>query len=97
MEPFVFVGIVVAVVLASSLLKFPWFSHKTRVTVATVIAVLGAAGHLLLTGDFESTDLLATSLQVFGASQILYQFILDGSSVDNVLENVGVKTNYDEV
>lgn len=88
--------IAVGVVLVTSLLKFPWLSDKAKVALATATSILGAAAHVWFTGDFEAMELIPTSLQVLGASQLLYKFLLDHSKLDDALERVGVKKNYDD-
>lgn len=85
-----------AVVLVTSLIKMPWFGDDVKVLIATITSVVGAAIHTWLTGDFETLDLMAASLQVFGGSQLLYQFILDNSKLDDALERVGVRNTYDD-
>jgi hypothetical protein len=87
--------IAVLVVLVTSLIKLPWFTERTKVTVATVTSVIGAAVHVWLTGDFEALELVPTALQVLGGSQLLYHFIMKGTSLDKALESVGVDENYD--
>jgi hypothetical protein len=87
--------IAVVVVLATSLLKLPWFGEKVKVAIATVISVVGAAVHVWLTGDFEAFDLVATSLQVYGGSQLIYLFIMNDTKFDDKLERVGVSPSYD--
>lgn len=88
--------VIVVVVLATSLIKLPLFSTKAKVTIATVVSVVGAAVHTWLTGDIDTTDLVTTALQVFGGSQLIYKFILEQSKFDDKLEGVGVKKTYDE-
>ena len=94
--PFLLLVIAVVVVGLTSLIKMPWFSHKLRTLVATVVSVAGAGVHLWLTGDFETMDMMASVLQVYGASQLLYQFMLDGTKVDDVMERTGLRKNYEE-
>jgi hypothetical protein len=88
--------VIVAVVLLTSLFKLPLFSHKVKVAIATAVSVLGAAVHVWVTGEPDTTDFIATALQVFGGSQLIYNFILDNTKLDDALEHVGVKTDYDE-
>ena len=89
MEAVLLVVVAVLVVLATSLIKTPWLNKKTKVLVATVVSILGAGVHVFLTGDFEAGDFTATALQVFAGSQLIYQFILDNTPLDDRLESVG--------
>jgi len=85
--------------LAASLVKMPWFSKKVKVMLATIVSVVAATVYTYTTGDFQGfadIQLLEVTAQVFGLSQAVYFFILDGTKVDEVLENVGVKTEYDD-
>lgn len=95
MENLILLGVVVAVVLLTSLFKLPLFSAKAKLTIATVVSVIGAGVHVWLTGGLESTDIVQSALQVFGGSQLIYRFILDKSGFDAKLESVGVKKSYD--
>lgn len=88
--------IAVVVVLVTSLLKLPWMPDKAKVALATATSVIGAAVQVWFTGDFDATELIPTSLQVLGASQLLYKFLLDNSRLDDALERVGVKKNFDD-
>lgn len=88
--------VIVAVVLLTSLFKLPLFSKKVKVTIATAVSVVGAAAHVWITGEPDTTDFIATALQVFGGSQLIYNFILENSKFDDKLQHVGVKPDYDE-
>jgi len=97
MEPTLLLFLVaVAVVFVTSLLKMPWFGENVKVVIATVTSIVGAAAHTWFTGDFEAMDVTAAALQIFGGSQLLYQFILDNSKLDDALERFGVRKTYDD-
>jgi hypothetical protein len=95
MEAVVLAVIIVVVVIATSLLKLPWFTETQKVAVATAVSTVGALGHVWYTTGFELVDIAGTLLQVHGGAQLLYAFILNNSALDRKLESVGVGTNYD--
>lgn len=95
METAVLFAVIVAVVVVTSVVKLPWFSQKTKVAVATVASVIASGVYVWFTGDFDVADFGATALTVFGGSQLIYQFILNNTELDDKLEHVGVKTTYD--
>lgn len=86
----------VAVVLVTSLLKLPLVSTQVKVIIATVASVVGAAVSIWLSGGLDTAELLPASLQVFGASQLIYRFIMEGGRVDKALENVGNKQTFEQ-
>jgi hypothetical protein len=91
--------VIVIVVLTTSLLKLPWFSEQAKVLIATVVSVVGAGVHVWFTGDFDVADLTGTALQVFGGSQLIYKFLIEGTSsgktLDDKLEHVGAGSHDD--
>lgn len=88
--------IAIAVVLSTSLLKMPWFTTKQKSAIAGVMSVIAAAVHTWVTGDFDTTDLMSMTLQVYGGSQLIYQFILDKTGIDDKLELLGSGVQDDE-
>lgn len=96
MEAIVLVVIAGVATLVSSLVKMPWFTKKVKVLAATITSVVGAAVYTFVTGDIEGLELIPLATQVFGLQQLLYLFILDGTTLDDVLEHVGVKTKFEE-
>lgn len=86
---------VVVTVFATSLFKNVGWSPKKKNLLAVVISVVGAALTVILAkGGLDaliSADLLETVVLVYGGSQAFYQFILNGTSVENKLANVGNK------
>jgi hypothetical protein len=84
-------GLAVAVVLLTSLFKNVEWSDKVKNLVAVVFSVVGGAVSVWLSGGFDgAVDVLQTSLLVYGASQLLYAFILKGTTPEAALANVSV-------
>jgi hypothetical protein len=88
-------GVAVLVVLATSLIKNVTMSNRTKTLIATVLSVVGGVITVLGThswdlSSFSGADVSQTALLVFGAAQLIYQFILKNTSADAVLEDVPV-------
>jgi hypothetical protein len=88
-------GVAVLVVLATSLFKNVDMSSRVKNVVATVLSVIGGVVTTLGTNgwdfsSFTAGDVLGTVLIVYGAAQLLYQFILKGTQVDANLEETKV-------
>lgn len=87
--------VAVVVVLATSLLKTVNMTEKAKAAVATVLSVIGGALTVVGTNGwdfsgFDGGDVLGTVLLVYGAAQLIYNFILKGTQVDAKLEQTGV-------
>lgn len=88
-------AIIIAVVLATSLIKAGYMSTKVKTAIATVLSVLGAAVVELTThgfdfGSYVVGDWFGTVLTVYGGAQLIYNFILKGTAVEAKLEDVEV-------
>lgn len=88
-------GVAVLVVLGTSLIKNVNMSDKVKNLIATVLSVVGGVVTVLGTHNwdfnaFEAGDVLGTVLIVYGAAQLIYQFILKGTSVEAKLEDTKV-------
>lgn len=88
-------GVAVLVVLATSLFKNVDMSDKIKNVVATLLSVVGGVVTVLGThgwdfNSFTAGDVLGTVLIVYGAAQLIYQFILKGTQVDAKLEETKV-------
>lgn len=88
-------GVAVLVVLATSLIKNVDMGNKTKNVIATVLSVIGGVATVLGTNGwdftgFESGDVLGTVLIVYGAAQLLYNFILKGTHLEAKLEETHV-------
>jgi cellobiose-specific phosphotransferase system component IIC len=95
MTGFIVFGVAVLVVLATSLIKNVDMGDKAKNLIATVLSVVGGVATVLGTNGwdfsgFEGGDVLGTVLIVYGASQLLYNFILKGTQVEAKLEDVNV-------
>jgi len=87
--------VAVAVVLATSLFKNVDMSDKVKNLIATILSVVGGVVTVLGTNDwsfsgFDGGDVLGTVLIVYGAAQLIYNFILKGTQVDAKLEETRV-------
>jgi hypothetical protein len=87
--------VAVLVVLATSLLKNVAWSHKTKVLLATVLSVVGAAVAFLVQNGWSvavlaSLDPFAVALSVYGLANLFYNFILKGTEVEATLANAKV-------
>jgi len=83
----------IVVVLLTSLVKNVDWSPKAKNLVATVVSVAGSALFVLASPDRslnDAGDFLALSSSAYGASQLLYQFILRGTSVEQKLAETKV-------
>ena len=84
--------IVLAVVLFTSLFKNVNMSAKTKNLIATVLSVVGGVAADLAAKDFDvsqyaTVDILTAALVIYGGSQLIYTFLMKGSSVDAKLED----------
>ena len=81
-------GLSLAVTLLTSLFKTANLSSKQKNLIATVLSVVAGAASVLLSGkDLSTADVASTAVAIYGASQIAYQFILKGTSLNKVLTN----------
>ena len=88
-------AVIIAVVLATSLIKAGFMPDKVKNLIATVLSVIGAAVVELTThgfdfGSYVIGDWFGTVLTVYGGAQLIYNFILKGTSVESKLEDVEV-------
>jgi len=84
----------VAVVLLTSLFKAVDWDARVKNLIATVLSVVGGVITVWATGGFENaTDVLQTSLLVYGASQLLYKFVLEGTKPEASLAAVNLFGN----
>lgn len=88
-------GIIMAVVLATSLIKSGYMPDKVKNLIATLLSVVGAAVVELTTngfnfGSYEAGDWFGTVLTVYGGAQLIYNFILKGTQLEAKLESVEV-------
>jgi hypothetical protein len=84
-------GLAVAVVLLTSLIKHVEWTAKTKNLLATALSTVGAAVATFVAsgGKFEGGDLLQHALTIYGASQLIFKFIMDGSPIERKLAAVG--------
>ena len=91
----VVLGLAVAVVFLTSLLKNNAWPEKLTSTLATVLSVIGGVVTVLAANNWEAEvfkngDVLQTVLVVYGGSQLIYNFIFKNTTVDNVLTEIKV-------
>jgi len=85
----------VAVVLLTSIIKNTGWSHKARASIATVLSVVVASlGVWFGVGglDFQAQDIFLAITSLYGTSQLIYNFILHGTSLNTTLTNIGSDT-----
>jgi hypothetical protein len=80
-------GVAVAVVLLTSLLKTINLSARVKSLISVVLSVVGGAVTVWVTsgGDFTTTNVVEAVALVYAASQILYNFILKNTPLDQTL------------
>lgn len=92
------VASVVLVVLLTSLIKNVEWNFKGKAAVATVLSVLTAVLALFMTGGlaaFTAVALFQTFTTVYASSQLVYQFIMKGTVVEEKLALSGNKPKVD--
>lgn len=92
---------IVAVVVLTSLFKNVDMSAKVKNSIAVIISVVAGvltdlAGRNFDFGSYAAADILGTALIIYGASQLVYTFIMKGTAADAALESVGSPEVTDE-
>lgn len=95
MVGFIVFGAVLAVVLATSLIKNVKMSDRVKNLIAVVLSTVAGVlidlqTHSFDFGSYAAQDVLGTVLVIYGASQAVYNFILKGTTVEAKLEQVEV-------
>jgi hypothetical protein len=95
MEGFLVFGVAVLVVLGTSLIKNVSMSDRAKNLIAVVLSTIGGIITDLSTRAFdfstyEGLDILGTVLVIYGAAQLIYQFIMKDTSADAKLESIKV-------
>jgi len=88
------IGFVIVVNLLTSLIKNVEWSFRGKAAVATVLSVLAAVLALFMTGGvaaFTTVALFQTFTTVYASSQLVYQFIMKGTVVEEKLALSGNK------
>ena len=90
----------ISVVLLTSLFKQVDMSSKVKNFIATLFSVAGAvvtdlAGREWDVSSYVGVDILAAALAIYGGSQLIYKFIMDGTAIDAKLESIGHSTDGD--
>lgn len=85
----------IAVVLLTSIFKSVEMSSKTKTLIAAVLSAVGAAVTDLATngwdfGGYKSADVLGTAIVIFGTANLIYSFIMKGTTVDAKFEETSV-------
>jgi hypothetical protein len=91
---FVVLVAAIAVVLLTSLIKNVNWSSKHKNLVATVLSVLAASIMFVSVtplATLSGTGVLSIITSVYGTSQLLYQFILNGTGLERKLAGTDVE------
>ena len=85
-------GLAIAVVLLTSLFKTIDLNSKVKALIAVVLSVAAGAVTVWITngGDFTASNIVQTVALVYAASQVIYDFILKGTALDNALTSVRI-------
>lgn len=86
-------GLAVVVTLLTSLFKHVDWSAKTKNLLATVLSVLGAAVTVWLGEGRElanAGDVAQLAVTVYGGSQLLYNFLMRGTHIEEKIAEVEV-------
>jgi hypothetical protein len=91
---FLVFGVIVAIVLVTSLFKNVTMSTMAKNAIAAVLSVVAGVVFDLSThgfdfGTYAAADIMGTVLVIYGGAQAFYQFILKGTALDAKLEDVG--------
>lgn len=83
-------ALAVIVTLLTSLFKTVDLSSKWKSLIAVVLSVVagGVTVWVAQGGDFTTVNVVQAVALVYAASQIIYNFILKGSSIDQTLTSV---------
>lgn len=86
-------GLAVLVTLLTSLFKTINLSSKVKSLIAVVLSVVtgGVTVWVSQGGDFTTSNVVESVALIYSASQIIYDFILKGTSLDARLTAVGSK------
>lgn len=93
MTGFIVFGVVIAVVLFTSLIKNVTMSTKVKNAIAAVLSVvtgvvIDLSGRGFDFGSYGAADVLGTVLVIYGGSQAIYNFLLSGTTLDAKLEQI---------
>lgn len=91
---FVIFGAILAVVFLTSLFKNVEMTARVKnliaVAVSSVAGVLtDLSGRNFDFGSYAAADIMGTALIIYGASQLVYNFIMKGTKADAKLEEIG--------
>ncbi len=86
-------GLALGVVLLTSLVKNASWSGKFVNIFATILSVAGAGVLVVLSPDRslnDAGDFMALATSSYGISQLIYNFIFKGTTVEKALANVSI-------
>lgn len=89
---FVVAALALAVVLLTSLIKNVGWGNRAKNAVATVLSVISAGAIVLFGADVDLSpgNLLNLTLAIYGSAQLIYNFILTGTTVEQRLAETHV-------
>jgi hypothetical protein len=95
MVGFIVFGVIIAIVLATSLIKNVKMSDRAKNLIAVVLStfagvIIDLQTHGFDFGSYALQDVLGTVLVIYGGSQAVYNFVLKGTAAEAKLENVEV-------
>lgn len=84
-------GLAVLVTLLTSLFKTVNLSSKVKSAIAVVLSVVAGAVTVWVAqgGDFSAQNVVQAVALVYASSQVIYDFILKGTSLDQTLTSIG--------
>ena len=85
-------GLAIAVVLLTSVFKTIDLNTKVKALISVVLSVAAAAVTVWVAqdGDFTTSNIVEVVSLVYASSQLIYNFILKGTSLDQRLESVTI-------
>ena len=82
-------GLAFVVSVLTSLFKNKGWSDKEKTAIATGLSILGGIATVGVdSGDWSAANLAGNAVAIFGASQIVYRYILSGTKLDKALTDL---------
>lgn len=79
------------VTLMTSLFKTVTLSTKQKAAIAASLSIVaGVISVAVSSGDYTPANLAANAVSIFGVSQAIYQFILNGTGLNKILTDTRI-------